>query len=157
MNCAFEDCSLLDTLVGGSADWSGVFAAFARERRPNTEAIAAMALENYTEMRDSVRDPKFVRQKRLALELERRFPERFVPRYSMVMFHPEIPYAEARRRGALQQALLDELDAEAEAEAGRGSDGAFPADDGHLRERIEARLPALENRDVPETPEGLAT
>ena len=51
-----------------------------------------MALENYLEMRDSVRDPKFVLQKALSLELEKRFPDRFVPRYSMVMFHPEIPY-----------------------------------------------------------------
>jgi hypothetical protein len=29
----------------------------------------------------------------------------------MVMFHPEIPYAEAQRRGALQTALLNELTA----------------------------------------------
>jgi hypothetical protein len=28
----------------------------------------------------------------------------------MVMFHPEIPYAEAQRRGALQEQLLRELD-----------------------------------------------
>ncbi|TLY81286.1 MAG: hypothetical protein E6K41_07265 [Gammaproteobacteria bacterium] len=37
-------------------------------------------------------------------------PDRFIPRYSMVMFHPEIPYAEALRRGAVQAQLLDELD-----------------------------------------------
>ena len=29
----------------------------------------------------------------------------------MVMFHPEIPYAEALRRGAVQEELLRELDA----------------------------------------------
>jgi kynurenine 3-monooxygenase len=45
------------------------------------------------------------------MTLERRFPERFIPRYSMVMFHPEIPYAEALRRGAVQAQLLNELDA----------------------------------------------
>jgi kynurenine 3-monooxygenase len=152
MNCAFEDCSVLDALVGESAGWSEVFAAFARDRRPNTDAIAAMALENYLEMRDSVRDPGFVRQKRLALALERRFPERFVPRYSMVMFHPEIPYAEARRRGAIQQALLDELDAE----AGPESDGALPADEKRLRERIESQLPALVHRDLVRATQGKA-
>ena len=43
--------------------------------------------------------------------LERRFPDRFIPRYSMVMFHPEIPYAQAQRRGAVQEVLLAELDA----------------------------------------------
>ncbi|HYB65514.1 MAG TPA: hypothetical protein VEC59_09685, partial [Steroidobacteraceae bacterium] len=64
----------------------------------------------YVEMRDTVLDARFVRLKGLGLALERRFPERFIPRYSMVMFHPEIPYAEALRRGALQAQLLDELD-----------------------------------------------
>ena len=66
-----------------------------------------MALENYIEMRDTVRDPRFARHKALALELERRFPDRFIPRYSMVMFHPEIPYGEALRRGAVQAEILD--------------------------------------------------
>jgi kynurenine 3-monooxygenase len=45
----------------------------------------------------------------LSLELERRFPDRFVPRYSMVMFHHEIEYAQAYERGTVQQAILDEL------------------------------------------------
>jgi kynurenine 3-monooxygenase len=45
------------------------------------------------------------------MALERQFPQRFIPRYSMVMFHPEIPYAEALRRGAIQARILEELDA----------------------------------------------
>jgi len=61
------------------------------------------------EMRDSVRSPKFQLQKLLSLELERRFPGRFIPRYSMVMFHHEIPYATAFERGKVQQRILDEL------------------------------------------------
>jgi kynurenine 3-monooxygenase len=60
-------------------------------------------------MRDSVRSPRFQRQKLLALELERRFPLRFVPRYSMVMFHHEIGYARAFARGKVQQRILDQL------------------------------------------------
>ena len=66
-----------------------------------------MAIENYQEMRDTVRDPLFQLQKALSLTLERRHPQRFIPRYSMVMFHGEIPYAEAERRGALQREILD--------------------------------------------------
>jgi kynurenine 3-monooxygenase len=61
-------------------------------------------------MRDTVLDARFMRLKGLAMALERRFPDRFIPRYSMVMFHPEIPYAEALRRGAVQAQLLEELD-----------------------------------------------
>jgi kynurenine 3-monooxygenase len=46
------------------------------------------------------------------VELERRLPGQFIPRYSMVMFHDEISYSEAHRRGAVQQAILEELTAD---------------------------------------------
>jgi kynurenine 3-monooxygenase len=109
MNCAFEDCLVLgECLASGGGDWHNVFAEFERLRRPNAEAIAAMALENYVEMRDAVRDPKFQLQKQLGFLLEERNPGMFVPRYSMVMFH-HLPYAEARLRGAIQQRILDAL------------------------------------------------
>ena len=109
MNCAFEDCRELDELLQRHADWPEAFAAFERSRRPNTDAIADMALENYEEMRDTVRHPKFQLQKTLSLDLERRFPDRFVPRYSMVMFHDDIAYALALERGRIQHEILDEL------------------------------------------------
>ncbi|MEX2125650.1 MAG: NAD(P)/FAD-dependent oxidoreductase [Woeseia sp.] len=110
MNLAFEDCVLLDRIVcDGSGDWAEAFAGFEKQQLDNANAIADMALENYVEMRDTVRDPKFKLRKELSFELERRLPGRFIPRYSMVMFHDEIPYAVAQARGALQQELLDEL------------------------------------------------
>jgi kynurenine 3-monooxygenase len=114
MNAALEDCAVLDELIGrhetaGAHDWPAIFAAFETERAPSASAIAEMALENYREMRDDVRDPKFELRAALSFELERRFPGRFIPRYSMVMFHPEIPYAEAQRRGAAQTRILDDL------------------------------------------------
>ncbi len=110
MNAAFEDCAVLDELLARHPDWQGLFGEFERSRRPNTAAIARMALENYTEMRDTVLDARFVRRRTIAMALERRFPGRFIPRYSMVMFHPEIPYAEALRRGEVQAQLLEDLD-----------------------------------------------
>lgn len=106
MNLAFEDCRLLDGLLEKGDDWSVLFAEFEALQRPNAEAIADMALDNYVEMRDRVRDPQFALLKELAFELERRLPGHFIPRYSMVMFHDEIPYAVARERGAQQQELL---------------------------------------------------
>lgn len=112
LNCGFEDCRLLDALLASRSDAASALAEFERERRPNTDAIAAMALENYLEMRDTVRNPLFARRRTLAAELQRHFPGRFIPRYSMVMFHPEIPYAEARRRGAQQAQVLDALTAQ---------------------------------------------
>ena len=114
MNAAFEDCVALDDLIGTHGyDWRAVFAAFEETRAPNARAIAEMALENYLEMRDEVRDAKFELRAALSFELERRFPGHWLPRYSMVMFHPEIPYAEAQRRGGLQGGILRELTARA--------------------------------------------
>ena len=109
MNAAFEDCSAFDRcLEDPDRPWSEVFAEFEERRRPNTDAIADMALENYVEMRSTVREPKFQLKKDLAFRLEERHPGRFIPRYSMVMFHT-LPYAEAQRRGAIQEKILDEL------------------------------------------------
>jgi kynurenine 3-monooxygenase len=131
MNAAFEDCLVLEHLLDQFDDWEPLFAQFERLRRPDTAAIAQMALENYTEMRDTVLDPGFVRRKSIALELERRFPDRFIPRYAMVMFHPEIPYAEALRRGSVQEQILGLLD-------------RAPNPDWALAEKlITERLPAL--------------
>jgi kynurenine 3-monooxygenase len=135
MNAAFEDCLVLDQLVPENPDWAEVFATFESQRRPNTAAIAQMALENYLEMRHRVLDDKFLRQKKMALELERLYPDRFIPRYSMVMFHPEIPYSEALRRGAVQQEILDTLD--------DSTRSAGHADPERARELVNARLPAI--------------
>jgi kynurenine 3-monooxygenase len=133
MNAAFEDCSVLDALLAPHAGWHEVFAQFEAARRANAEAIAQMALENYVEMRDAVRDATFVRRRSIALALERTFPDRFIPRYSMVMFHPEIDYADALRRGEIQARILGELD--------RGAGADFDA--AQALALIEARLPPL--------------
>jgi kynurenine 3-monooxygenase len=117
LNCGFEDCVVLDRMLGAYDDVQRMFAAFESERQSNTAAIAQMALENYLEMRDGVRSPQFAQRRALAAELERRFPERFIPRYSMVTFHPEISYAEAQRRGALQERILDVLSTLPQADA----------------------------------------
>jgi kynurenine 3-monooxygenase len=113
MNCCFEDCVEFDAALSRSESWESAFADFQARRKPNTDAIAGMALENYLEMRERVADPRYLIQRSLALELERRFPRRFIPRYSMVMFHHEIPYRTAADRGAVQSRLLEELTARA--------------------------------------------
>jgi kynurenine 3-monooxygenase len=110
MNLTFEDCVVLDqVLENPDADWASVFEVFESEQIANANAIADMALENYIEMRDTVREPKHLLRRELAFALEKRLPDRFIPRYSMIMFHAEIPYAVARSRGVVQQQLLEEL------------------------------------------------
>ncbi|MEO1202122.1 MAG: NAD(P)/FAD-dependent oxidoreductase [Pseudomonadota bacterium] len=116
MNLAFEDCVVFDHImrtVGG--DWQYIFERYEEEQLANANAIADMALENYIEMRDTVRDPKFALRQQLAFELERRLPEYFIPRYSMIMFHADIPYAVAQTRGDVQREILEEFTADANA------------------------------------------
>jgi kynurenine 3-monooxygenase len=109
MNAGFEDCGeLLRLLDQHQENWSSVLPEFEAIRRPNGNAIADLALENYVTMRDSVLDKKFQLKKLLGFELERRLPEVFVPKYSMVMFR-NIPYHVVKRRGEEQERLLDEL------------------------------------------------
>jgi kynurenine 3-monooxygenase len=94
MNCAFEDCVELDDLLAnGLESWGKVFAEFERRRKPNTDAIARMALENYVEMRSTVLDPAYQKKKAEEEQKMRQDPQ-FISRYAKVMFHPEIPYVE---------------------------------------------------------------
>ena len=108
MNCAFEDCSALDALFARGGDVGSIFEEFEATRRPDCEAIADMALENYVEMRDLVDDAGFLLRKQVERALADRHPGVFVPRYAMVTFR-RTPYAVAKRRGAVQWAILDEL------------------------------------------------
>lgn len=103
MNCAFEDCAELDRLMDEHHNWAGLFEAFEHARRPNTDAIAQMALENYVEMRATVLDAEYRKTKAKAEELEKK-DSNFIPRYSMVMFHPEISYRDALLRSVDEHA-----------------------------------------------------
>jgi len=109
INCGFEDCTcLVELLDRRGADWARVFAEFEKERKINTDAIADMAIENFTEMRDRVADSRFLLRKKVELALEARYPQVFVPKYAMVTFH-RIPYSVALARGAVQDRMLAEL------------------------------------------------
>jgi kynurenine 3-monooxygenase len=109
MNCAFEDCTLLDACIAQyHLDWERIFQEFEQRRKEHTDAIADMAVSHFIEMRDRVADTKFLLQKRLELELECKYPEVFIPQYTMVTFR-RTPYAVAMRRGQVQEQILHEL------------------------------------------------
>jgi kynurenine 3-monooxygenase len=61
MNCCFEDCVEFAECVRRHSSWDALFAEFGTRRKPQTDAIAAMALENYLEMRERVADPCAIR------------------------------------------------------------------------------------------------
>ena len=136
MNCGFEDAvELADLMEDGTDDAAAVFSEFQRRRKPNADAIAAMALENYVEMRDSVADARFLLMRALERTLATRHPGRFVPRYWMVTFS-RLAYATAFTRGEIQAGILRELTA--------GKKTLDEIDLAHADALIAARLPPLE-------------
>lgn len=109
MNAGFEDAVELAELLSATPhDSAAVFAEFERRRKPNADAIAAMALDNYIEMRDRVDDADYLLMRELDRALAARHPGRWVPRYWMVTFS-RIPYATAFERGEIQARLLRQM------------------------------------------------
>ena len=107
MNAAMESVRALARQIEVSPDDLGAaFERYEAERKPDADAIAQMALDNYVEMRSGVIDPDYVEKRNLALELERRHPAHISPRYNMVMFST-MPYAEAQSRAEAQADLID--------------------------------------------------
>ncbi len=144
MNCGFEDAVELTELLASSAGPAldladaqrreQAFAEFERRRKPNADAIAAMALENYVEMRDRVDDADFLLMRALERTLATRRPDRFVPRYWMVTFS-RLPYSVAFERGNIQAQILRELTA--------GKSSVDQVDLARADALIDARLPPL--------------
>lgn len=109
MNASFQDCSALAKLMDQIEDeWTAIFNAFSSTQVENGHAIADMAIENYLEMRDHVNDTEYKKRRNVELKLERMFPGRFIPRYSMVSFH-QIPYSEVYQRGRKQFKIIDDV------------------------------------------------
>jgi kynurenine 3-monooxygenase len=109
MNAAFEDCTYLNECIGKySDDWAKIFDEYQKNRKLNTDAIADLAQENFVEMRDLVADARFQLKKKIEAELYKKFPDKFIPKYSMVTFH-RLPYAVALERGHIQESILHEL------------------------------------------------
>ena len=114
MNASFEDCRILNQLIDGNDnDWGEIFNKFIHLRKPNTDAIADMAEENFYEMRNAVADPVFQRKRELETKLEFTFPDYF-SKYSMVTFREDLPYLVAKEKGNAQDKLLMEICANVE-------------------------------------------
>lgn len=109
MNAGFEDCTILDAMLDEMGeDWSKTIPAFAKSRVKDGNAIAELAQRNFIEMRDLVADPKFLLRKKIAADLHAKFPQEFLPVYSMVTFS-NTPYHVALREDDAQNALFREI------------------------------------------------
>ena len=102
MNAAFEDCVVLDEcLARFPEDRKRAFAEYFAQRKPNTDALADLAVQNFIEMRDKTALRTFRAKKKLDHFLEAALPRTYLPLYTMVTF-TRIPYKEAARRARRQ-------------------------------------------------------
>ena len=109
MNCGFEDCVELNNLINAlDHDWSKIMPAFEKSRKPNSDAIADLALANFIEMRDLVGHPDFLLRKKIEARFSERHPDKWIPLYTMVTFS-ELPYSTALREGKKQDRIMDKV------------------------------------------------
>ena len=116
MNCGFEDCTVLNEIMdkhspslgGGGAAWKQVFEEFQKSRKPNSDAIADLAVANFIEMRDLVTHPDFILQKKIEAHFSSKHPDKWLPLYSMVTFS-DLPYSYALERGRKQDLIMKKV------------------------------------------------
>lgn len=110
MNCGFEDCSVLNSLMDSFGDdWDKILSEYQKSRKPDADAIADLALANFVEMRDKVADPKFLLQKKIESWFSSKHPDKWLPAYSQVTFSPHIRYSEALANGSRQERIMQEV------------------------------------------------
>jgi kynurenine 3-monooxygenase len=110
MNCGFEDCTVLNALIDQhDHDWTKILPLYQELRKPDADAIAALALNNFIEMRDKVADPLFQLQKKIEARFSQKYPDKWIPAYAQVTFSPHIRYSEALRNGERQEAIMQDI------------------------------------------------
>lgn len=109
MNASFEDCRVLaECLARAPGDPGASFAEYERLRKPNTDALARLACDNFIEMRDKAGTAAFRRRKAFEHALERRLPGWYTSLYEMITFST-MPYAEALQKARDQDRLIARL------------------------------------------------
>lgn len=104
-NASFEDCLALAARLREASDRGVALAAYQADRKPNTDALADLAIENFREMRDRVASPLFLVRKKFEKVLNLLMPETYIPLYPMISF-TRIPYAKARERAHRQWRIV---------------------------------------------------
>ena len=108
MNAGFESVMLLCERLNETDDFITTIKDFASERLFDTNAIAALAQNNFIEMRDLVTDERFLFRKKIEGWLLQHFPDQFQTVYSMVTFS-NMPYSQALAQAEKQKIMFEEM------------------------------------------------
>lgn len=109
MNAGFEDCRIFNELLTKHDDhWLETLQEYNTVRKPNSDAIARLAMQNFVEMSERVADPMFLLRKKIEQRCHALYPSAFQPVYSMVTFS-HLPYADALKEMERQDAIFEKI------------------------------------------------
>lgn len=109
VNAALEDCVLFaDVLEKESFDWNNTCKKFAETRKQDTDTLADLAMQHYSEMSDKVRSKLFYIKKKISLILQRICCNLFLTDYALVTFTTK-PYSLATKRKQRIKNIMNKL------------------------------------------------
>jgi len=89
-NAGFEDCLILDECIQThGTSWPKTLACYEGLRKPNTDAIAALALEHAVTLREKTKESFFRIRNEIERKIDRMYPERPVSLHSLLSFTSE--------------------------------------------------------------------
>ena len=108
-NAALEDVTIfMDLLAAHDDTWGATMREFYELRKPDTDALADLALDNFVEMRDRVASRLFRLRARAEQQAHRWVPRWVTPLYEMVTFS-RTPYVDAVARARRQSTIIDRV------------------------------------------------
>ena len=109
MNAGFEGCYVLDKFLDEYGDnWKACFDAYSKYRKPDGDGVQDLSMHNFIVMRDKTADARFLLQKKIELSFSKKYPEKWLPLYSMVSFS-NIRYSEAWKIGQKQESIMQKI------------------------------------------------
>jgi kynurenine 3-monooxygenase len=107
MNAGFEDVRILLELIDKNPLGQSLWEIFYQERKPNTDAIAYLALQNFLEMRDHVDNDDYLLIKKIE-QVIAAYDTGWESQYTHVSFR-DTPYAEALQLGQYWKRMYQEM------------------------------------------------
>ena len=109
VTCSFEDVVVFDECVEKHfPNWTKIFDEYQNLRKPNADAIADLAVQNYYEMAEKVGDKHFLHKKHIEHDLSDLYPDQFKSQYELTTFSLS-PYSYALSQGKKNDVLLEKI------------------------------------------------
>ena len=107
MNSGFEDCFELNDWINKYGKMSNL-KPFLDQRIIDTTAMQNLSMQNFIEMRGKTADNNFLLQKKIENWFSDKYPDKWVPLYSMVAFS-HIGYDKALKKGEIQDRIMKDI------------------------------------------------